>query len=180
MKQFIGLELPVPMVRAIGAFQKEIADETTKNPIIPHITIIPPDALTGLADQRIDRALIDVAARTKPMKLRFAGFGTFDDRVAFLRVVSNGLLNFQQQLIKQLMIPVEATEYRPHITIVQSTNNEPLSFEKLQKARHWAFRFDHDHLIMHEVTIFAKPNNEAYEASERFTFGSTWDPNDSS
>lgn len=168
------------MARKIREFQKEIADETTKNTIIPHITIIPPGALTSLTDERIDNALIAAALKTKPFKLRFAGFGTFNDRVAFLRVASNGLLNFQQKLIKELMIPVEATEYRPHITIVQSTNNEPLSFEKLQKARHWAFRFDHDHLIMREVTIFAKPNNEAYEASERFTFGSTWDPNDSS
>ena len=94
----------------------------TRRRVIPHITLV--GALTTENEKRLIREFNDIVSRYSPPSFRLDGFGTFDNRVIFVKIrPSEELQNLRNDLVASLnkFCTLDQNDfkrkYEPHVTL---------------------------------------------------------------
>lgn len=131
---FIGLTLPTDISSAIIDVQTSLYDDNILlQPLVPHITIIQPNALSQISPIWIKPVAKNIANNYLPLKAKITDVKTFNDKVIYLAIDCPGLIDMQKDLVAALpkdiyqRYYVGRLPYTPHITIAQTKNQTALS-----------------------------------------------------
>lgn len=131
-RYYIGLSMPYHIGRQITQAQRRLFDPSIAvKPLEPHITLLPPPAVTGM-----DRA--ELTARCKaaaepfwPLRLTMTAIGASRGRSVFIDINGGYLHKLQQCLVALLPENAQITYYpevtfHPHITLAQARREHHL------------------------------------------------------
>lgn len=124
MRYFLGLHPPTSLSDSVLAFRKEC----NTSGMMPHITIKAP---CGLGPDQTWLPLVVQICRSHPaLTVRVEGVSCFGDSTLFLRVISPDLINFHNQIVRELDISFadqvacfEGPQYSPHLTLMQTRSS---------------------------------------------------------
>lgn len=133
---FIGIAIAGELCSQIEKLQEELAsDKGMLDPIVPHVTLLHPNCLSGIMPDEFIPAVREVADRYLPLALQLQDVSFFDDTVAFISVESHKLRSLQHQLVRMLPPQVQEAHfkrpYTPHITIAQIHKPRKLDKEEI-------------------------------------------------
>lgn len=162
---FVALIVPEPYRQLIDEIRKEIAlrfhcSHALKT--IPHITLQPPFK-SRLKAGEILSTLEMLNEIKNSLLVSTIGFGSFDERVAFIDVQNTGPLKYLQQRVNRLlyekkMVPLNKHPFHPHITLAhRDLNPEYLPQIKHlveQKEMIWNFEVNAVTLLMHQNSFW--------------------------
>lgn len=127
MKYFIGAPIPDKYKNKIEMLRAEFRFLTTE----PHITIVPPPALPD--DDSFIKNVIKVCKNTKSFNIKLNNLGQFGNRVLFVSVHSQELIQLYDNIFKELNLEKEARGYTPHLTIVKQRSRRPVDIDKVRQ-----------------------------------------------
>ena len=138
-RYFIGLDLPSDISEAIESARIALlAGHPVMQPLVPHITLIHPGALTSVSPMYFVPQVQQLAAGYLPLNVKLTETGLFDRRVLHLTVQSPGLHDLHAALLAAL--PEQAKNrydpgrtFTPHVTVAQSEPRMQLSDELIDK-----------------------------------------------
>lgn len=125
-RYFIGIQLPGALTHAISTLQKNAYNEQSMlTPLIPHITLLHPNALTSLAPMYFIPLVSKVAAQHLPFDVTLTHLGAFGSSVLYIAVESHGLMRLHKALVALLPEKVRTQYYvsrsfTPHVTLAQA------------------------------------------------------------
>lgn len=127
MKYFIGAPIPNSYKNKIEMLRAEFKFLTTE----PHITIVPPPSLPD--EDSFIGDLVEVCKKIKPFKVKLKSIGQFGNRVLYVNVHSEELMNLYENIFMTLNIEKEKRDYTPHLTIVKQRPKRPVDIEIVKK-----------------------------------------------
>ncbi len=128
MKYFIGASIPNSYKNKIEMLRAQFKFLTTE----PHITIVPPPALPD--EDYFIKDLIEVCKNTKPFKIKLNRLGQFGNRVLYVNVISNELIDLYENIYDKLSLEKEKRGYTPHLTIVKQRPKRLIDIEAVKKG----------------------------------------------
>lgn len=127
MKYFIGAPIPNSYKNKIEMLRAEFKFLTTE----PHITIVTPPALPD--EDTFISDLIKVCKNIKPFNVKLEKLGQFSNRVLYVNVYSNELINLYENIFDNLNLEKENRGYTPHLTIVKQRPKRPVDIDEVKK-----------------------------------------------
>lgn len=113
MKYFIGASIPENFKNKIEMVRAKFRFLTTE----PHITIVPPPALPD--EDIFVKNVIEICKNAQPFEVKLNNLGQFGNRVLFVGVESQGLIDLYNNIYVELSLEKEKRGYTPHLTIVK-------------------------------------------------------------
>ena len=136
----------------------------------PHITLLPPFKMKTEREMQLLQALEIFATMMTPFHIWLSGFGHFDSRVLFVKVVEKEkLIDLQAALCKNLSAIPEITDdrkFHPHVTLATRDLPEEIFPEA------WDFLSRRDYETRFEVTGLSllKHDGQKWETLMDFKF----------
>jgi 2'-5' RNA ligase len=131
-RYYIGLDLPEQLSKPIAEVQQELfTPSLTREPLEPHITLLPPPAVEQMEPQALGAQAQAVAADLLPLTLRLTDVITFDRRAIVINVEGDAVYELQARLAKLLPSADQPTyaplaRFHPHITLSQAVRGKQL------------------------------------------------------
>jgi 2'-5' RNA ligase len=124
----VTIEIPEPYGPELDSFRKRYSSEP--DPMPAHVTILPPIDVDADVMAAVVAHLSEVAATTRPFRLRLRGSGTFRpvSPVVFVNVV-DGIASCEQleRNVRSGDLAVESRfPYHPHVTVVHGAPEDEL------------------------------------------------------
>src|SRR5689334_16324856 len=94
--KLIAILIPDPLAAHVKAEQKYIADHFGPKHALrtpPHITLIPPLEVSDEEIKKIISIGKEISTQMQSFTLELNGFGAFNPRVVFIKVIENKILN---------------------------------------------------------------------------------------
>lgn len=127
---YIGFQLPDTIRKEIERIQQELFDSVTmKDPLEPHITILPPAAVERVEPEELARQINITAAPFMPLKIALTHVDTYRDYAIAIQVESEAINQLQQALLSLLPPEAEAIYYpnpkfSPHVTLAHALHGK--------------------------------------------------------
>ncbi len=141
-RYFIGITLPENFSRKVEQLQRDLfLPGKVMHPLKPHITLLHPDLLQALPPQHFIPKIQKTADSFLPFEIELIKTDLFDNRVLYIDVSSEDLMDFQKKLVNLLPENIKAQyligrPYRPHITLVQAKPKQNLSSKLIEDFRY--------------------------------------------
>ena len=125
----VAISVPSPWAEQLSDWRRRVGDPEGGR-VPPHVTLLPPTAVTGATWEAIDDHLERAAAGTAPFELHLSGTGTFRpvSDVVFV-VVAAGIAQCEQLESRVRSGPLERENrfpYHPHVTVAHDIAPEGL------------------------------------------------------
>ncbi len=132
-RYFIGISLPEDITGRIQDIQTSLYEEETMlEPLVPHITLVHPNALQTLAPMYFIPKAKDAATPLLPIEITLTDIQVFHNSVAHISVSSEGLNKLHSSLLALLPKSVIAQyytdrNYKPHVTLLQAKQRQKIT-----------------------------------------------------
>lgn len=150
MKYFIGASIPENYKNKIEMVRTKFRFLTTE----PHITIVPPPALPD--EDTFIRDVIEICKKTRSFEIKLDGLGQFGNRVLYVGVKSQGLVDLYENIYSELNLEKEKRGYAPHLTIVKQRPKRPIDIEKVKHLAEMQL-MNPPTYVLNSITIFHQP-----------------------
>lgn len=153
-RNFIGITLPEDLSSNIELVQRELLiPGQVMEPLVPHITLLPPQCLETLAPAYIRSQVESVAKSHLPLAIHLGKTALFDRRIIYISVDETGLQELHGALISLLPDKTRAAyivgrEFIPHITIAQAKPKQELADDLI-----YTYRERIDSLLPQDFTV---------------------------
>ena len=142
----VSISVPEPWSSLLHGFRVRIGDPAAES-VRPHVTLLGPTEVPAADDERIERHLARVAARTAPFDLLLRGTDSFRPVTAVVYVaVVAGKAECERLAARIRTGPLRAEQrfpYHPHVTLAQEVPPEALDAARNEMSRFSArFRVD--------------------------------------
>jgi 2'-5' RNA ligase len=141
-RYFIGITPPKDVARVISSVQYSLYDEKLLlKPLVPHITIIHPNALERISPLWLLPKLKSVQAAIMPTSIKLGSISVFHTSNLHIKVESTSLNELYEQCLNLLPKDVIAThfvgkrKFDPHITLAQAKPKQELSPKYIELYR---------------------------------------------
>ncbi|MDZ7785565.1 MAG: 2'-5' RNA ligase family protein [Candidatus Saccharibacteria bacterium] len=141
-RYFIGLTLPDELSERIHELQNEFHEPgKTMQPLVPHITLLPPNLLMSVSPMYLLPKLRPLGKAFLPLNIHLAATDMFGARVLFLTVENDRLKKLRREMLDLLPEKVQksySTEYSftPHVTLLQAKPKQALPDETIKAFTH--------------------------------------------
>ncbi len=160
----VAVAIPEPWATELQDYRTAVGDVTAT--MIPtHITLVPPTEIEDTALPQVEKHLAEVAARSRPFRVRLRGTGTFRpvSPVVFV-MLAEGISRCEQLAgaLRQGPLDVDLTfPYHPHVTVAHDLENGLLdrAFEELSGFE-CVFDVGEFHLYVHEDETGWRPTRD--------------------
>ncbi|MCE7936936.1 2'-5' RNA ligase family protein [Candidatus Saccharibacteria bacterium CPR2] len=140
-RYFIGLSIPEPISSLISRYQTQFIDKDIyMRPIIPHITLVPPNVLNELSLSESLQRLKDINSKLKSFSATLNTINHFNNRVLHIALSDKvGVLRTtHESLIDNLDIQSTVDghikqEFTPHITLIQTKPYKQFADQSLKR-----------------------------------------------
>lgn len=125
----VAISIPSPWAERLSEWRTRVGDpEGARVP--PHVTLLPPTAVTVTTRDTVDAHLAEAAASTAPFEMHLSGTGTFRpvSDVVFV-VVAAGIAQCEQLESRVRSGPLSRETrfpYHPHVTVAHDIDPEGL------------------------------------------------------
>ncbi len=150
MKYFIGASIPENYKNNIEMLRARFRFLTTE----PHITIVPPPALPD--EDSFIKDVIEICKKTKSFNVNLNGLGQFGNRVLYVGVESQGLIDLYNNIYRKLNLEKEERGYTPHLTIVKQRPKRPIDIEKIKSIAEINL-INPPTYLLNSITVFHQP-----------------------
>jgi 2'-5' RNA ligase len=138
-RYYIGFRLPEALAKDIERIQEELFDPAyAREPLEPHITMLPPPAVERLEPEELVRQIRATAGSFWPMRITLAEVEKFKNTGIAIRVDSEAIHTLQHRLVALLPPKSEVTYFpnpvfSPHVTLAHAHRGKQLPV-KLARA----------------------------------------------
>ena len=156
---YIGFQLPDSIRTEIERVQQELFDSVTmKDPLEPHITMLPPAAVERVEPEELARQIKVTALPFWPLEITLSEVDVYRNFAIAIRVESKAIHDLQQKLLELLPPEAEAIYYpnpkfSPHVTLAHALHGKTFTPEVAatfhEKLKHvLPERFTANHLTL--------------------------------
>lgn len=134
-KYYIGFRLPEALAKDIERIRQQLFDPAcVREPLEPHITMLPPPAVGRIEPEELVRHVRATAQPFWPLRLTLARIETFRDTAVAIHVDSQAIHTLQHRLAALLPPGTDVTyfpspKFTPHVTLAQAIRGKKLPRE---------------------------------------------------
>jgi 2'-5' RNA ligase len=169
---YIGFRLPSRLSDQIVAIQKRLRDPIeTREPLEPHITLLPPPAVTTIAPNELVPQVKAATKHTLPLTITLTSITTLGGHAVALQVESDEIYELQRELVALLPFAAGLTYYPdptflPHVSIVQAVRGKKLPSKLIGQYREELEPLIPATFTARHITIFHHRGPRKYEAEK--------------
>lgn len=140
-RYFIGVTLPDELSSRISRIQDELFHPgKIMQPLVPHITLLPPNVLEKLPPEDFIPQVRKVANKILPAEIKLSEISMFEQRVVYIRVESEAVGHLYDELIKLLPDYVRIKfaanrKFEPHVTLAQAKPKQNLDSKLIKQIK---------------------------------------------
>ncbi|MDT4916101.1 MAG: hypothetical protein QOI15_814 [Pseudonocardiales bacterium] len=168
----VALAIPQPHASALSSWRRAVKDPAA-DLVFPHVTLLPPTAVSANAMADVEGHLAGAAAAHRPFVMHLSGTGTFRplSPVVFVQIATG--VSDCEVLESRIRRGVLARDlefpYHPHVTVAQGIPDERLD-EAYDGLSGFVARFQVDRLV-----LFSRDPDGRWQWRKEFPLGSAED-----